>query len=68
MALFKMLFPHIPGGTEENHKNFRYRGLYFNPKPPQYLAGVTATWPQWKRHVSKLLCHLNLISLIHYTF
>jgi hypothetical protein len=40
--IFKVLSQHLPGGTEENHRNLIQGswspGLDLNPRPPKYEA------------------------------
>jgi hypothetical protein len=45
--IFKLLFQNLSGGTEKKHKNCqasRYLGRELNPGPPEYEAGVLASF------------------------
>jgi hypothetical protein len=44
---YKVLFRHLSGGTEVNHKNLnRYRGRDLCPGPPEYESGVLKIRPR----------------------
>jgi hypothetical protein len=53
---FEVLFRHLPGGTEENHKNLSQNswppGRDSNPEPPEYKVGMLTTQP--RRSVERL--------------
>jgi hypothetical protein len=72
-GLIKVLSWHLPGVTEENHKNLSRDswspGQYLNPRPPEYEAGVLTTQrrhsvkPNWSKQNGK---HYILIPMNSY--
>jgi hypothetical protein len=47
VALFKVLFQHLPGGTEDNlSQDIRSPGRNFKPRSPEYEAVVLTTEPR----------------------
>jgi hypothetical protein len=50
VAYFKVLFQHLPGGTEENNEKVNQDkwslGQYLNPGCREYKAGVLPTQPR----------------------
>jgi hypothetical protein len=56
---FKVLSWHFSGGTEENDENLsqvnRSPGRDFNPRPPEYEAGVLATRPRHSMILYKIV-------------
>jgi hypothetical protein len=74
VAWFKVLSRHLPGRTEENHKNLSqdswFPGRDLNPGPPEYETGVLTTRPRLlvtKTGVpsTQLMCYISHMKIDH---